>query len=93
MPVHDPSLEHQIQIKMLGNSGVYVTCNCLVRMWNAINLTPNKTTGWKYTRRGARMHDDVSLGDFPVGTSIDAMMAVYDAHLKEAGQVPDESRT
>lgn len=75
----DPKKKHQIQIRMFGNSGVYVTCNCLVQR------LPH-TTRTKHQGRGAihRWPRDAmaSLGDFPVGTPIEELLAAYNSHLE-----------
>lgn len=74
--IADPELEHQIQLKQLDNSHVYVTCNCLVRAYNTAHRSDRRKRG--------RVHGELataSLGDFPVGTEVPQLLAAYNAHL------------
>lgn len=79
---HDPRLEHQMQVKMLGNSWIYVTCNCLIRASQSIRKrTERQNRPTKLQRAGAAQEHYASLGDFPVGTPIEQLLEVYNMHL------------
>lgn len=64
---------------MLGNSAVFVTCKCM----------DLKRTNWR--GRTTRNRPSVkiipewkSLGDFPVGTPVDQLLAAYNRHLEDS---------
>lgn len=83
MILADPELPHQIQIRQLGNSGVYVSCNCLeraVRETTAARST-RRTSQRKATRGEYSSYR--SLGDFQVGTPVEQLLAAYNKHLEE----------
>lgn len=66
-----------MQIRMLGNAWVYVTCKCLT----------SRRSGWRErTFRTQRINKNSpewrSLGDFPVGADVRELRAAYDAHLE-----------
>lgn len=80
--------EHEIRIRMLGNSEVFVTCKCmdLVRRGWA-----NKSRWGRLPRRdrvrGAS--DWKSFGDFPVGTPTEQLVAAYLVHLEDPSDRPE----
>lgn len=74
----DENLEHQMQIKMLGNDSIYVTCNCIMRVITPIVRNPMKRRG-RHERK--QMNEMASLGDFPVGTPTHELRKAYDAHI------------
>lgn len=67
---------HQMEIRMLDNARVYVTCTCILRAIRS--LARNKRARVKRTGR-----EYGSLGDFPVGTKTDVLLTAFDQHLEE----------
>lgn len=63
----------EMRIRMLGNSGVFVTCTCLDRTRRPWGRRANEMpTEWK------------SLGDFQVGTPVAELLAAWERHAREA---------
>ncbi len=74
--VEDPNSMHEIRIRMLGNSNVFVTCKCM----------DLQRSNWKgrttKTRHQTRLAPEwKSLGDFPVGTPVADLVAAFRTHL------------
>lgn len=78
MRLEDPNSEHEIRIRMLGNSSVFVTCKCM-------DLKRTRWSGRTMNNRHvSRISPEwKSLGDFPVGTPVEKMVAAYETHLKD----------
>ena len=80
MRIQDPSAEHEIRLRWLGNTEVFVTCKCYDKVragWRgktAKNRFPNR-----HHVRGSS--DWKSLGDFPMGTPTSELYAAYIVHL------------
>jgi hypothetical protein len=74
---------------MLGNSAVYVTCNCLIRAYLEVERNPNKPAGRVRYAKGNKMSETVSLGDFPVGTPSEQLVAAYEQHLAPPINTPN----
>lgn len=77
----NPTAEHEIRIRMLGNSSVYVTCKCLDKVRAKPVMRTTRGEYYRPRRQGAP--EWKSLGDFPVGTPIAQLLAAYTAHLED----------
>lgn len=79
--MEDPTAEHEIRLRFLGNSDIFVTCKCYDKTrsgWRGKSMRSKRRTGigapsWK------------SLGDFPVGTPTTELVAAYNVHLLDMG--------
>lgn len=72
--------EHEIRIRMLGNSEIFVTCKCLDKVrsgWRGKTMK-HRLKGKHHVRRTAEWK---SLGDFPVGTPTPVLIEAWKAHL------------
>lgn len=77
MKIEDPSAKHEIRIRMLGNSCIYVTCKCM-------DLTRTNWSGRTINSKTIRVSPEwKSLGDFPVGTPTEELLAAYNKHLEK----------
>ena len=83
MLLRDPDAEHQIQLHFLGNSHVYVTCNCIVRQHKQESSSRSNMTWNERNRKKQHSLDQYSLGDFPMGTPVEELYKAYNRHLDE----------
>lgn len=75
-----------MQIRRLGNSGIYVTCNCLLRAaHSAVRQWKHNGTKSKHLN-GKDFTAMTSLGDFDVGAPMEELLYAYNLHLKPLDQ-------
>lgn len=82
MRIQDPESEHEIRIRGLGNAEIFVTCKCFDKTrsgWRG-KTAKNRFPARHYVRGSS---DWKSLGDFPVGTPFDQLVAAYEVHLAD----------